>query len=259
MPKKINPPDVRDKLIRENLDLVGFTIGRFFSTFVRDIMDGSQYSVEDIVQDGRIGLMRACEDYTPDKGKFSTYAVPWIRAYIQRGIKDGGFKILRIPRYLHHLNTSVELGTLDKSALDSPSKQKAARMITSLLSAAVPVDPDNEEFEKLCPRDEGLYNTTGYLMHGRCDHTFLAECIRGSLKEICSKRKCPERDYGIFVDRFGLREDDEAGAYRSFGEISRTYGMSRQGVRNVVSSIIKRLRSFTPADFLGKRKRLDSL
>ena len=44
---------------------------------------------EGLVQEGHIGLMRAAQSYRAKRGKFSTYATPWIRKYVQKGVRDG--------------------------------------------------------------------------------------------------------------------------------------------------------------------------
>lgn len=45
--------------------------------------------MDDLVQEGNIGLLKAIEHYDPKKGtRFATYAVWWIRAYIQRYLQD---------------------------------------------------------------------------------------------------------------------------------------------------------------------------
>jgi len=55
--------------------------------------------IEDLVQDGNLGLIRALEKYDPDRGfKFSTYASWWIRQSIIRAHCITGATI-RIPSY----------------------------------------------------------------------------------------------------------------------------------------------------------------
>jgi RNA polymerase primary sigma factor len=45
--------------------------------------------LEDLVQEGNVGLMKAIEHFDPKKNvRFATYAVWWIRAYITRYLKD---------------------------------------------------------------------------------------------------------------------------------------------------------------------------
>jgi RNA polymerase sigma factor (sigma-70 family) len=45
---------------------------------------------EAVVQEGNLGLIQAAEKFQPRKGyKFSTYATPWIRSYVQRAVGQG--------------------------------------------------------------------------------------------------------------------------------------------------------------------------
>ncbi|HYG69015.1 MAG TPA: sigma-70 family RNA polymerase sigma factor [Anaeromyxobacteraceae bacterium] len=69
----------RDRLIRHNLALVLAVVRTQRLGTVR---------VEDVVQEGNLGLMRAVEKFDPHAGtRFSTYAVWWIRAYVGRYLK----------------------------------------------------------------------------------------------------------------------------------------------------------------------------
>lgn len=86
--KDLNNQFARNKLIQSNLKLVVKIACEFL---------GIGLSIQDLVQQGNLGLLRAIETYDVEKGvRFSTYASNWIKNYISRAINQKGHMI-RIP------------------------------------------------------------------------------------------------------------------------------------------------------------------
>jgi len=70
----------RQRLVRHNL--------AFVVAIARKQRRGT-VRLDDVIQEGNVGLMRAVEKFDPDAGtRFSTYAVWWIRAYVGKYLKE---------------------------------------------------------------------------------------------------------------------------------------------------------------------------
>jgi len=91
-------PEVKEELAALHLNLVRFLAGKFA---------GRGESLEDLVQVGSLGLVKALDRYDPDRGnEFTTYATPTIVGEIKRHFRDKGWS-MKIPRRLQELNQSV--------------------------------------------------------------------------------------------------------------------------------------------------------
>lgn len=87
----------RKAVIEENMPLV-YSIAR------RMIRDG--YELEDLIQIGMIGLIKAVDNFDPAYGtKLSTYAVPLIMGEIRRTFRDQG--TLKVGRRLKYLAAQI--------------------------------------------------------------------------------------------------------------------------------------------------------
>jgi RNA polymerase sigma factor (sigma-70 family) len=93
----------RDLLITSNMGLVHYCV----SDVLKRRRPLQSVTYEDLVQEGSIGLARAVDRWNfaaagPD-GKFSTYAVYWIRASVLRGIAERD-DLVRVPE---HVSTAI--------------------------------------------------------------------------------------------------------------------------------------------------------
>ena len=85
-------PRALEELIQRNLRLVIYWAKRYRSAGL---------PLQDLIQEGNIGLMRAAEKFDPRKGtRFSTYASWWIRQALARAICDKQ-DLIRIPVHMH--------------------------------------------------------------------------------------------------------------------------------------------------------------
>jgi RNA polymerase sigma factor (sigma-70 family) len=81
----------RQKLIESNLRLVAALASQY---------RGLGLPMEDLVQEGAIGLTRASHRFDPERGaRFGTYAAWWIKQSIMRALSDQP-RAIRLPHYL---------------------------------------------------------------------------------------------------------------------------------------------------------------
>ncbi|MCU7823888.1 RNA polymerase sigma factor SigF [Kitasatospora sp. DSM 101779] len=89
---------VRDTLIELNLPLVRYASARFRSR---------NEPMEDIVQVGTIGLIKAIDRFDPDRGvEFPTFAMPTVVGEIKRFFRDTSWSV-RVPRRLQELRLAL--------------------------------------------------------------------------------------------------------------------------------------------------------
>jgi RNA polymerase primary sigma factor len=102
--KRIEKGDLeaKDRMINSNLRLVVSQARRY---------QGHGLSMEDLVQEGMLGLIRAVEKFDWRRGfKFSTYGTLWIRQAIQRGLQNHG-RTIRVP--VHVAQQQVKIRKLE--------------------------------------------------------------------------------------------------------------------------------------------------
>ena len=106
--KRIERGDLaaKEKLVNSNLRLVIKFASRY---------QGHGLSLQDLVQEAMLGLIRATEKFDWRKGyKFSTYAVLWIKQSIQRGLDNSG-RAVRIPAHVAQRERTVNRITAELS------------------------------------------------------------------------------------------------------------------------------------------------
>lgn len=111
--------DAREALVHLHLPLVEHCARRFRNR-------GEPH--EDLVQVGTIGLLKAIDGYSTERGvEFSTYATPTVIGEIKRHFRDKGW-VIRVPRRLQELRMHLATATaeLTQSLGRSPTPRELA-------------------------------------------------------------------------------------------------------------------------------------
>jgi RNA polymerase nonessential primary-like sigma factor len=88
----------RGIMVQQNRSLVAGIARRFA---------GQGIQVDDLIQEGTLGLLRAIDKFDPNRGfQFSTYAIWWIRQGISRAVLDQG-RSVRIPVHMKEQSTRI--------------------------------------------------------------------------------------------------------------------------------------------------------
>jgi RNA polymerase primary sigma factor len=225
----------RRTMVESNLRLVISVARRFASTGL---------PLEDLVQEGNLGLLRAVEKFDWRKGfKFSTYATWWIRQAIVRGAADRGVRAIRLPvhvdervgrlrRTQSHLRGLLgrEPGDDELAAqLDLPVGRVAALMETAQAVASLdgPVGDDGVVLGDLLADQSAV--DPGELAAEAVGQQALAQAL-GSL---------PERERQVLILRFGL----DSGIPRTLQEVGGIMGFSRERARQLERGALAALRN----------------
>ena len=110
---------VRNSLVELNLALVRFALRRF---------RGRAEPVEDLMQVGTIGLIKAINRFDPERGtEFPTFALPTIRGEIMRFLRDTSWGV-SVPRRLQELRLRLAKAgdELDQSLGRAPTTAELA-------------------------------------------------------------------------------------------------------------------------------------
>ena len=133
----------REALVNANVRLVASVARRYM---------GRGLPLEDLMQEGTIGLLRAVDKYNYRRGyRFSTYATHWIRQAISRGIANHG-RSIRLPAHvvdtlsrIHRIREELA-GNLGRpptfQELAHASRLSEARLVTFLRNTAAPTSLD---------------------------------------------------------------------------------------------------------------------
>jgi RNA polymerase primary sigma factor len=121
----------KERMINANLRLVVSQARRY---------QGHGLPMEDLVQEGMLGLIRAVEKFDWRRGfKFSTYGTLWIRQALQRGLQNHG-RTIRLPVHVAQRQTKVR-------KVESELSTKLGREPTDEEVAAVAELPPEEVAE----------------------------------------------------------------------------------------------------------------
>ncbi len=235
-----SPRSVRDaelaknELVMSNLRLVASVARRYL---------GHGLPIEDLMQEGTIGLIRAVERFNYRKGyRFSTYAIWWIRRAISRAIADQA-RLIRLPVHVTDTlgrinktrgNLRESLGRMPTRAELAAAVQMTEEKLSELLRGAV------EPMSLETPIGEEGESRLADLIPANDAQNPVVEATRSALRDelFMALEDLTPREKDVIILRYGMDGDEP----RTLEEVGRALEVTRERVRQIETSALAKLR-----------------
>ncbi|XP_042415739.1 RNA polymerase sigma factor sigB-like isoform X3 [Zingiber officinale] len=241
---------VDPKSLRKRLTLGTFSKDKMITSNIRLVISiaknylGTGLNIQDLVQEGCRGLVRGAEKFDASKGfKFSTYAHWWIKQSVRKFLSEHS-RTIRLPYHM------VEASYRVREAEKRLHRENGRHPGTEEVAVATGLSMKKLEAVMLTPKalisldqkigfNESL-KPTDVIAHPDAETSedmLIKQFMRQDLNKVLDTLNPKEKQ--VVRWRFGL----EDGRMKTLQEIGELMGVSRERVRQIESSALRKLKS----------------
>lgn len=229
----------RDRMIQANLRLV-ISVAKNFRN--------RGLPMEDLVNEGNVGLMNAVDRYDPEVGsRFSTYAGYWIDQAIRRAVQNAQ-QMIHIPSYLMEQigrmrltmqALSEDLGrppSMQEIAREMDITARKARAILLAIKACTSKMQGSASLDGESTLSDSLADTRTPAPHDAIFSESDSEFVK------CMLDRITDREALVLKLRYGLT--DRKGKRMTLKEIGEEVGLTRERVRQIEREAKRKLEDY---------------
>lgn len=229
---------------------------RLFAMYLRVVVKialrfykDSGFELDDAIQEGSMGLIRAINRYDNSKhGNLGSYFPLWIQQYISRAIVDKGSTI-RIPVHAYELVQKIKQNRLDlfeqngrepsigEIATASKTTHETVMKLLAVTRSIVSLDC-------MLETEKGRLEIDKYCSITSFDEDIESKILAEQVQEVLLI--LTDREQYIITLRYGLLDGKE----RTLEEIGTVFNVTRERIRQIEAKTLKKLRHSSRARYI---------